>query len=269
MVRHIVFGIALMVVVSSLLVGVWYLTRLPAVTISQIRIEGGETIPHDQVRSVIETVLGNSYLLLVPHRFAYTYPHDAVVHAVEGIPRVRSVYVERPDPKSLNVAFDEFTPFALWCLDTPNAPCYFLDDTGYAFAPAPALDGGALVRHTHEGDTELSVGHAFSGDDFAYIHAFTDRLRDELGLRITDVRYSKEGDIELFINGGGSLKITREQNQDDTFAYLASILASKEFKHLKPGNFNYIDLRFGKKIFVNEELVPSEGAATTSALEDI
>ena len=52
---------------------------------------------------------------------------------------------------------------------------------------------------------------------------------------------------------------------------LKTILVSEEFSHLKPGNFQYIDLRFGNKIFVNEEEVGSveenETSTSTSGVE--
>jgi hypothetical protein len=41
---------------------------------------------------------------------------------------------------------------------------------------------------------------------------------------------------------------------------LMAVISSPDFSHLKPGNFQYIDLRYGNKVFVNEEevVVPEE-----------
>jgi hypothetical protein len=36
------------------------------------------------------------------------------------------------------------------------------------------------------------------------------------------------------------------------FQNLKTILASEEFAHIAPGEFQYIDLRFGDKVFVRE-----------------
>ena len=51
---------------------------------------------------------------------------------------------------------------------------------------------------------------------------------------------------------------------EETVANLRSILASDEFNDLQPGSFQYIDLRFGNKVFVNKE-DPSLIAASTTA----
>jgi cell division septal protein FtsQ len=204
-------------------------------------------------------------MLLVPHRFSYTYPRDAIVEAVSAIPRVRDVRVTRVDRQSITVYFDEYIPYALWCLPEEPTNCAFLDSEGYAFASAPNLEGGALVRHIQVDNTELTLKQTFPSKHFKEVHDFIDRLHGELDLRVTDVMYTKDGDVELFINGGGSLKIAGEQNKNDAFRYLVSILASKEFKHLEPGNFKYIDLRFGNKVYVNEQLEPEIHATTTAS----
>jgi hypothetical protein len=49
----------------------------------------------------------------------------------------------------------------------------------------------------------------------------------------------------------------------ETLSNLETILASGTFTHLKPGNFQYVDLRFGSKVFVNEAPVASSTPETT------
>jgi hypothetical protein len=96
------------------------------------------------------------------------------------------------------------------------------------------------------------------------IDTFLARVEHDLGLRITTVTHKKNGDLEFFINGGGSILVSGERDFQITFENLGAVLASKEFKHLKPGNFRYIDVRFENKIFVNEELILSTTTATST-----
>jgi len=49
------------------------------------------------------------------------------------------------------------------------------------------------------------------------------------------------------------LKVSQLMPVADSFKNLQSILSSEEFIHLQNGAFQYIDLRFGDKIFLNEE----------------
>jgi hypothetical protein len=141
--------------------------------------------------------------------------------------------------------------------------CYFLDATGYAFAPGPQLEGGTLVRHIREGGEVLEKKQVFEASAFQGMHTFLLELTNELKLRVTDVLYTKDGDANLSVNGGGKLRIRSGEPYEKIFENLKSVLTSETFKHLEPGNFQYIDLRFGNKIFVNEQ--PEVIATTTEA----
>ena len=263
--RHVVWGGLTMCIVVGIGVALWYVTRLPYVTITHIEVEGADTVREDHVRAAMDMVLNGSYMLLVPHRFAYTYPHDALVTALQAEARIRAVEIVRTKKDTLRVVLEEYVPYALWCTEeVVQNTCYFLDSAGYAFAPAPLLAGGSLVRHIDEGNTELTEKVVYTSDDLRAVHAFVSRLERELTLRVTEVVYTKALDIKLRINGGGTILIARDTDFDATFEYLVSVLASDTFTHLEPGNFNYIDLRFGKKIFVNEETAQT---ATSTQLE--
>lgn len=263
--RHVFVGVGICSFATLIAVGVWHFTRLPAFTLATIDVEGGDTIPNERVRAEIASVLGGSYFKIIPYTFSLLYPKEQIATAVTAIPRVKDVAIER-DMESLLVTFTEYAPYALWCRPEHEA-CYFLDETGYAFAPGPRLEGGALIRHMFEDDGELGKRQVFEPEAFSAVHAFLFELSDVLGLRVTDVLYTKDGDVKLSVNGGGTLFIRGDASYDATFENLESVLASDEFKHLKPGEFQYIDLRFGNKVFVNEE-EPVIATTTASTTED-
>lgn len=268
MLWQILYGVVVLACVSLLLFLIWYVTRLPAFTISDISIEGGETISHEEVRARIEDELRGDYLRIIPHRFSFFYPHDAIIETLKRIPRIHDITLVRKDRTKLNVSFSEYKPSALWCTpQSDTSECYFLDDQGFAFAPSPVLAGGALIRHMFEERTTLEVGHVMSAEEFANIQNFLTRLKDELSLRITDVFHTKDNDLYFGVNGGGEVRVAGGDSFEQVFENLKSILTSKDFKHLEPGNFQYIDLRFGNKIFVNEEeLLPATSTPTTTSV---
>lgn len=273
--RRVVWSVVGVFFISSLITGVWYVTRIQFFTIDSVVVQGGETIAHDHVREIVEHELDGTYFLLVPHRFSYTYPQQRIIDAVSRVPRIFNVSVTESNRKSLVVAFDEYVPHALWCATRETtAPCYFLTLGGYAFAEAPSLRGGSLIRHIREGDETLSTRTAFDESVLAAVHGFIMRMQEELSLRVTDVFYTKVGDIEFFVNGGGIIRITQTQDFVTSFENLVTLLHSEEFEHIEPGNFQYIDLRFGNKVFVNEQMqnevaTTTEDTASTSSLPTI
>ncbi len=263
--RQIIIGGIVCLLMVSVFSGIWYVTRLPSVTIQNIVIEGGETIESSTIQAAANDVLNGTYLKLIPHKFFLLYPHDDIAMAIETIDRVESVEVKRTDWNNVKISFTEFKPYALWCmLKEEKQSCYFLNDSGYAFAESPSLKGGSFVRHTVEGEGEFARKQIFDEARFKKMHELLELLSHDLNLRVTDLYYTTADDVELRVNGGGKIFMRYDGDYDDALANIKTILTSNTFNHLKPGNFQYIDVRFGNRIFVNEAPLPEEVSATTT-----
>ena len=254
LVRQIILGSLLFLALGFFGYGVWYGTRLPAVTLTTITVVGGETVQAAAITEQAEAVLEGSYFHLIPYRFSYLYPRANIAAAIAEHPRVKQVYVERTSRHELTIAFEEYRPVALWCLSPEATDCLFLDKTGYAFVKAPVLEGAAFVRYV-DSNAELAVGTSpFVGDRIVATNAFIDQVHNDLAINITAVERQGRSDLRYHVAGGGEILVSEVLPLSDTLVNLATILQSPEFEHLEPGSFRYIDLRFGNKIFINEEL---------------
>lgn len=263
--RRIGLTLLLVLLLVGMGVGAWYLTRLPALTIAQVEVHGGVTVDTVALRERIEQVLDARYFFFVPKRFVYTYPHDALVALLEAEPRVARASMMREE-RTLSVRVVEHVPIALWCADPgARAGCVFLAEDGEAFDVAPYLAGVVLRRYVTE-ERAPEVGVAFASSTFlADTEAFAEALAREHGMRAGSVTRTQAGDVRYRIVGGGEVVVAANAAVEEVFANLDSILGSAEFKHLEPGNFAYIDLRFGNKVFVKESLATT---STSTALTE-
>ncbi len=259
--RQIVIGTGLCVCIAVIITGIWFGTRLTFFTIATVTVDGGETINHDEVRAKVEEQLQGEYLGLVPRRFVWLYPQEAITTAVQSIPRLKEPMVER-DGTIVSVTFTEYIPHALWCDDKTSEHCLFIDDAGFAFAEAPQLSGGAFPRFHVIGSTPVLKTFMLPSADLVAIETLREQVSDTLDLPILYVETDIMRDVFMGVAGGGEIKATLRMSPLETFDNLQTVLSSPAFKNLAPGNFQYIDLRFGNKVFVNEEL-PT--VATTSA----
>lgn len=265
LIRQIVFGVLLVVLVVLLGTGIWYGTRIKALTIENVEVIGGETINHDRIEEIAEESLKGTYYRLVPRAFAWTYPRHEIENRISEVERIKNVHVERTARKQLSVVFEEYHPFALWCQPADegglalDSACLFLDRNGYAFAYAPKLDGGAFVRFSEHGRMPEIKTEGFPGDFVRTTESFIKQAYDEVGINIIQVEKSGEDEVTYHIAGGGELKTTLRMMPEETIENLEVVLSSEEFGHIEPGNFQYIDLRYGNKIFVNEELEAATG----------
>jgi hypothetical protein len=262
LIKQISWGVLSFCVVALLLTGVWYITRLPVFTIATVTATGGVTIDTTEIERKVETVLEGSYLKFIPRRFAFLYPYEAIVSEVQKVPRIKDVVVQRVDRQAIMITFGEYVPEALWCASTESDECVFLDSMGYAFGEAPDLRGGSLVRYYSLQD-DLAIGESpFYGETYRVTKSFTDALA-ETGWYVKSVEVDSAADAFYTLVGGGELKVSLKDEVSRTLSFLATVRESEEFAHLEPGNFEYIDLRFGTKVFVNEVSAELESATST------
>lgn len=257
-------GIIRLIVITLVLIAVYHFTRLEMFSIEHISIEGGHTIAHETLRARAEQELVGTYLGLIPKRFSYLYPHDRIVKVLEQISRVRAAEVTRSARTGLAITFEEYMPHALWCREgSPDAPCYFLAENGYAFDEAPSLQGGAFIRHfSHKSDDKLP-GQVIEEETLASINAFIEQAETVLAFRINSVTHMPGWDVSFAISGGGTILVSLKKDLRDTMENIAATLNTENFAHIAPGNFQYIDARFDNKLFINEELAVASSTADT------
>jgi hypothetical protein len=150
----------------------------------------------------------------------------------------------------------------LWCSRVDDA-CVFLDDAGYAFAPAPLLKGSALGRYVTTDIIPAVATMAPFADVLPQVEAWLAEIERVTPLAAEKIEIDAMRDVYVTVAGGGELKFSLNDDLERVLENLTSILASEAFMDIAPGTFRYIDLRFGNKVFVNTELVTT---ATSTAL---
>lgn len=260
-------GVLLFSFVGLLGTALWYGTRIERLSISTVTVAGGETIPHELVTRAVESKLDGSYLGIVPRRFAWSYPEEEIEAAVKTVPRIKDPVVTLTSDQEISVAFAEYLPYALWCQEKEEGSCLFIDVDGYAFGPAPKLEGGALVRYRTLGREPVIGDHLVEGAQLATVSSFIELVKNGGRFEIAAVEIDMAGDVFYIVSGGGEFKASLRDSAAQVYDNLLTIISSKEFTDIKPGTFQYVDLRFGSKVFVNEEK-PGATSSTTATSSD-
>lgn len=250
-IKQVLLGLFLLALVSGIITGIWYGTRLSSVTISNIHAVDSQTIQADTIKAKIDEVLVGEYWHLIPRRFAWFYPEDQILQELQKIERIKDVRVEKISNTELAITFSEYLPYALWCNENDDI-CYFIDELGFAFGKAPDLSGGSLVRYHKLGEDPKLRQSFISEVDFNKTKEFSQYL-STINWYVTEIEVDTVRDVFYSLSEGGEIRGTLESDTKETFNYLLTLHQSEEFTHLKPGNFQYVDLRFGAKLYVNEE----------------
>jgi cell division septal protein FtsQ len=248
--KNISFGLGVFLLIGLILYGVWHGTRAERLTISEVIVSGGETISHSAVANDISGLLEGEYLGFIPKRFAWTYPEQEILATLGEIDRAKDPQISR-DGTTLNIALSEYKPVALWCDDYVASRCVFLNTAGYGFALAPELTGGAFIRYGLIGKPAALAETFTQPDDFGLLRELVSLL-NQAGWRVASVELDQARDVYVYLAAGGELKLSLLLTPDVSIDNLQTVLTTEQYKHLVPGNFVYIDLRFGNKVFVSE-----------------
>lgn len=266
--KRIIVGGTSMIVLASVCALVFYGTRLSMFTVNGIVVHGLDTVPEGEVRSRTDALLAGAYYGLVPHRFAPTIPAGQIIESVQGLARISSATVHT-EGKNVVITVVEHTPEMLWCRTAvATSTCYYVDERGTAYEKAPPLVGSALLRFITEGVEPTPGASLLTDETRSLLIDIAGILEERHEFRIARIEYFANGDAILYLTQGGHLLVATANDLAETYDNLSSVLSTEEYAHLKPGKFEYIDLRFGNKVFVQKDKpIATTTASTTSEVE--
>lgn len=243
------FAVALVLFGGS----VWA-ARFPPLAVSGVSVLGAHTIPVADIERTVSDQMSGAYLALFPKSNTVLVPTDAIAAAIlTAFPRIRSVDIARPGLNSLAISVHERSPYALWCGASRAAShdptgCYFLDDSGRVFTEAPDFSGDVFFRYFGVIPGDPINATFLAPGEFEELDLFVRSTRD-MGVRPVALAVLGGPDAELFLEDGSRILFNRTGNLSEVLENLKSVLESDVFRERGTLALDYVDLRFGNKIF--------------------
>ena len=251
--------LTLVISISFIAVSTW-LVRLPQINIDTVEISGNAITTSESLREIIDTELDGTYMFLVPRSNIFLYPRRSIsLLLTEQFPRIKRVSVSFADFHTITVEVKERVPFGLWCGATDKltakegSKCFYLDNRGYIFAQSPNFSGDIFFRYygplhdTFIVTDPLRMQYLPAAQFLGY-NLFLEALRD---LKINPVALvrDEDSDLHLKFESGAVLLFRTDQNLNTILENFRSILLSSIFLEQGIKNVEYIDLRYGNKVF--------------------
>ncbi|OGG54833.1 hypothetical protein A3D62_02235 [Candidatus Kaiserbacteria bacterium RIFCSPHIGHO2_02_FULL_49_11] len=244
------FGGALALV--GILVGLlWWGATRPALQIQDIAVSGNEVVTADEIKSIAGRVLSGTYFFLFPKSNTLWYPQgDIEATILSSFERLKEVSVSRENLTGISITVAERSPASLWCRELGNVTCYFLNDEGLIFAKAPDFTGNVFFRFYGGIEASDPIGKTYlqEHEEFSRAIGFIEALRG-VGLLPIELRVVNGEDMELIMEDGTRVLISRNRDFSETFENLKIVLDSETFKKRAGLDIDYLDLRFGNKIY--------------------
>jgi hypothetical protein len=233
-----------------LLATVSYWSGHQSLTISQIEITPNQYIDDTELEARILEALESRHLFLFSRKNFLLIPKRQIRNVI--LQNYRSVakvtLTVRPD--ILTVEIEEYQAVAKWCGFDPNEPkdCFLVNSRAEIFAPDSLQADVMRLFGSHE-SSENIIGQSYIDPlIFEKILIFTSNLPDfEINADYVDT--TDEETFTIHTKEGPYLLIERTDDPNEVLNNLKTVIESEGLNGAQFRNLEYIDLRFGNKVY--------------------
>jgi hypothetical protein len=234
---------------------VW-ISHLSFMRIDSVEVSGVSALSQDTVKQAVLQDVSGDYLFVFPKNNIFLYPKAATqASLVEQIPTIAKVTVEAKTFHTLSVTIVERARKALWCgtSTVSGGACFWLDQDGVAYSAATdlSLNNASSTYKQYFGALTGSAPQQFiTPDEFHALSALIDALSQNQQFNpIQSVAVDPSKDVRVSFINGFALLFSLDSAGADVYQRFVLALGADAFQGHTLGDFEYLDLRFGDKLY--------------------
>lgn len=245
--RRVWVGVVAAAAVLVVLGAVVWLSHASFLRVTAVGVSGVQTVASSSVGAVVLGSLDGSYGYLFAKNNILLYPQDEIIETLRAkYPQFKVVEVRAQDFSTLAVSVVEREPKSLWCAEA----CYFMDEDGTVYAPAPSFSSPVYVSYRGRATDGRLPRQYLDKDTFHALSALVGAIaQKESGESVASVSVDYQGDVRLRLLSGFMLMFPLAEQGGDVFERYALARRSAPFKDHALSDFEYLDLRFGDKLY--------------------
>lgn len=250
-------------VIGAAIYGLGRLSYSPKLLINNVSVAGTKDVSPKLIRAYVETGLKDGTNPILSRENIFLYPKKLIESSIEKyFSRVKEANISRAGllAQAITVTVEERQPFALWCREAPDSAgaqeqeCYLMDDTGFIYADAlPFSDkvymvfGGGLLAQAELVQNSSPIGETFLPKNLGGVLELIKRLR-QAGFAPKRAIAENEKDFSVQFDEGFTAYMLFNEDANTLVRNLQLALSS-EFLRGKVDKLEYVDLRFGNRVY--------------------
>ena len=249
-------ALLLVTLLLALLGGIIWFLHAPFVRVAAIYISGAESVTQAQVREAVRNAISGTYLYAIPKDSIFFYPKRTIEQSlIERFPELKSVVVRADNFDTLAVAVAERAPQALWCgAGASSTGCALMDDGGVVYAPAADFSGDAYVHYFGAVvpllagaplPTQYLTEKNYSALSALVVAIGETQKDDPIGQVVVD----ENNDVRVYFWKDFLLIFSLNDDSADVYERFTLALTAEPFTTHALPDFEYLDLRFGDKLY--------------------
>jgi cell division protein FtsQ len=199
--------------------------------IRQVNVTGNQTVPQKDIIDLSGIKIGSNL-------FDFNAQNSS--KAIEIIPRIRSVQIQRHLPNSVVINVTERKP---WALIVTNGKSYVIDDQGVCFDKLNGLDIMNLPVITWAGlPARFDVGQHMKSSVLQTFKTIYTKIPSSLVQQISEYHLTDEGQLVMYTIRGTEVRFGGEERLTEKIGFFQE--AMKLDNNGTQGALRYIDLRY-------------------------
>jgi cell division septal protein FtsQ len=252
--RRVLLIFALVLALVALAAGAAWLSRAPFLRVETIEVSGAKSVATSSVEEFVRSQLSGNYVWLFPRNNIFLYPRAGIM---EGLllryPELREADVHAVNFHTVSVTLSERAPVALWCPQASfSGPCSYMDESGIIYAPAPVFSEPVYVEYQGVATSTAQEGlrQYLTQSQFQSLAALVAALDEvEADDPVHQVVVEQDGAARAYFQDDFLLIFSSLENGGDVFERFSLALQAAPFKGKKLSDFEYLDLRYGDKLY--------------------
>lgn len=233
--------------VAILFAGSIFFLNHKSMHIENILVEGQKNVQKEKVESIIRDSLEGRYLWMYSRSNIFFYPRRVIKdNLFEEFYSIENIDLSFVNNHTVRVEISEFSPIAMWCSEEKE--CYFINDQGLIFVKEPLIHTNQFIKYFGGIDGD-PLGQIFiSYKYFRDLQDFVKLLR-RLEIEVSSIEVEKDEVFNVITKTGAKIIIDSEDSVLNMFDNLQTVMNRDAINKAQFGNIEYIDLRFGNRVF--------------------
>ncbi|OGC88436.1 hypothetical protein A2419_01685 [Candidatus Adlerbacteria bacterium RIFOXYC1_FULL_48_26] len=238
------------VLVLLFLLSLWF-ANTSWLKITHVSVSGENVVPQASIEEVVQDGLVGKYAGLFSKANIFFYPKKSIEQDLHTLyPTLGTISIRALDFHTIAVTVSEREPSALWCPAADSTQCVLLDESGFAYAHAPEYSGNVYKTYLGALPDGPLPKQFLTPERFHSLSALVETFAKKIATTtVTTVAVDENNDVHIGTSDGYKILFALEENGGDVFQHFVLTLTAAPFTTHALSEFEYIDLRFGDKVY--------------------